>query len=65
MGWFSADETVAINSEDGHQTVQTVSMCAIAIAAVSYIIVKGLIRLHKRSTERLAERVARRTVANV
>lgn len=62
MGWFSADEIVApamVSSETGHQTAQTVALCA--GVAVSYLLVKNLMRCHRQQTEQVAERTARLT----
>lgn len=65
MGWFSTDEIVAPTSnavEGGHHTVQTVALCALAITAAGYIVVKAVMKIQRQQTERLAERAARRAV---
>lgn len=69
MGWFSADEIVApaaANNANGqHSTPQTIALCVLAAAAVGYIAIKLLTKLHRQHTERVAERVARRQVAQI
>ena len=65
MGWFSADEIVApvVNSAtttDGNHTAQTVALCVLASVAVGYLLVKGLVKIQRQHTERVAERTARR-----
>lgn len=64
MGWFSADEIVAPisnsdASEEKSHSVQAVAICIFTAVAVGYIVVKGLIKLHRQQTERLAERAVR------
>lgn len=68
MGWFSADEIVApttSSSEKTDNTAQTVSLCILAGVAVGYLLFKAVMKLHRQQTERAAERVARRVVAQV
>lgn len=58
MGWFSADEIVAIGG-DANDTIKTVSLAAIALLALAY----GLFRLcaihHRHQSEQVAQRVVR------
>lgn len=68
MGWFSADEIVApatSSSGGADHTAQTVSLCILAGVAVRYLLFKAAMKLHRQQTERAAERVARRVVAQV
>lgn len=64
MGWFSADEVIAptistTNNTEPHNVAQAVALCVIAGVAVSYIIVRAVLKAHKRRTERVAERAVR------
>lgn len=61
MGWFSADEIVApvTNNEQNSVSAQTIAICILAAVAVGYIAVKLIGKLHRQSTERVAERVVR------
>lgn len=60
MGWFSADEIVQNSSSDnGHDTAQTIAICALAAVAVAYGLFKLIGRVHRQQTERVAERAVR------
>lgn len=63
MGWFSADEIVAPTSSavetTGHQTAQTVAICALAVTAVGYLLIRAIVKFQRQHTERVAERTAR------
>lgn len=71
MGWFSADEIVApapvvnIGKSEGHHAAQTIALCVLSAVAVGYVVLKGLLKLHRQHTERVAERATRRVVAQV
>lgn len=71
MGWFSADEIVApapiVSSEksEGHHSAQTIALCILSAVAVGYVLLKGLLKLHRQHTEQVAERASRRVVAQV
>lgn len=74
MGWFSADEIVAAPAaasggqpqpQCGHHTTQTVALCAMAVFAAGYLIFKGVAKINRHNTERVAERAARRVNAQV
>lgn len=60
MGWFSADETIALNANDGGSTGQTVALGVLATVAVAYVVIRTILKLHRQHTERVAERAARR-----
>lgn len=63
MGWFSADEviapTISTTNTEPHNVAQAVALCVIAGVAVGYIIVRTVLKAHKRRTERVAERAVR------
>lgn len=69
MGWFSSDEIIAApaaaNSNVENHTEQIVALCALAVATIGYLFVKGVIKLHRQNTMRLAEQAARRVAAQV
>lgn len=69
MGWFSADEIVAApaaaSASEGHYTAQSVSPCILATVAVGYVVLRGLAKIHRQLTERVAERTTRRVAAQV
>lgn len=69
MGWFSADEIVApaatSNISEGHHTAQVIAICVIAAVAVGYLLLKGIAKVNRQHTERVAERTARRVAAQV
>lgn len=69
MGWFSSDEIItapaAANSNVENHTAQTIALCALAVATIGYLIVKGVTKLHRQNTVRLAEQAARRVAAQV
>lgn len=69
MGWFSADEIIApttnSNTIESNQAAQTVALCIIAAVAVGYVLLRGIVKLQRQHTERVAERTARRMNAQV
>lgn len=69
MGWFSSDEIVTPvvnNSEvNGHQTAQTVALCALAGIITGYVLFREISKLICQNTEKLAETAARRVAAQV
>lgn len=67
MGWFSADEVVTpvINNVNDHHATQTVALCVLAGVALGYVMLRGLMKIHRQHTERVAECTTRRVAAQV
>lgn len=40
MGWFSADEIVAVDNSSTHDVIQSISIALLALAALAYGIFK-------------------------
>lgn len=63
MGWFSADEIVAPTSSNSsgsdHNVAQTAALCVLAGVALGYILIRAVLKAHKRRTEQIAERAVR------
>lgn len=59
MGWFSADEIVAVSGNEAHDTVQTVSIAILAIFVLAYGLFKLCSVHHRHQAEQVAERAVR------
>lgn len=63
MGWFSNEEVITTNNavcpQENHHHAQTIALCALAVVAVGYVLIKSLVKLHSSHTIRVAERVTR------
>lgn len=63
MGWFSADEIVAVDNSSTHDAIQSISIALLALAALAYGIFKLCNAHHRHQSQQVAERAIR--MANV
>lgn len=59
MGWFSADEVIAVANTTSHDTIQTVSIAALALLAMAYGLFKWCNMHNRHQAEQVADRAVR------